>query len=364
MSPEQHARIAHVGPEPFAGGMSAVIRDMRSSRLGERYQLDLIVSYRTAHRVRRLLSFLGSLGALVVWCLRPGPRLVHVHTAIRGSIYRKAVLVAAASATGRPVVLHLHAGAGDIDAFAARLRPLSRRLLGAGVRRADRVISVSGAGGERFMALFGLDAVTVVPNAAPEPREPVEGAPEGGAGGPRVLFMGGFKNPAKGGQVMLRAMPELLAAVPGVELVLTGSGSPPPELLALPGRDGRVRWEGWVEGDTKERLLASCDVFAMPSLSEGLPVALLEAMSHGRAIVATDVGGIPEVVRHDQEALLVPAGDAAALGAALIRLAEDPALRERLGRAGRERVRRFGRDEVYAQVASIYDELLSARARG
>jgi glycosyltransferase involved in cell wall biosynthesis len=342
--------------------MSAAIRDIRSSELAERYALDLIVTYRTAKPARRLLVFLGSLFQVIRWCLGSGPRVVHVHTAIRGSIYRKAVIVTLASATRRPVLLHLHAGAGDIEAFAKRLRPLTRRLLGAGVRRADRVISVSSAGAEQLKDLFGLESVTVMPNAAPAPRRAA--APRSANGNaPRVLYMGGFQNPVKGGQVMVRALPALLAAWPTLEIVFTGNGSPPPELMALAAGDARVRWEGWTEGDEKHELLATCDVFVMPSLSEGLPVALLEAMSYGRPIVATRAGGIPEVVENGRDALLVPPGDAEALSVAVSRLLGDPERRERLGDAARDGVRRFGSDVVYAQLAAIYDELLQADRR-
>jgi glycosyltransferase involved in cell wall biosynthesis len=243
--------------------MSAVIHDMRCSLLGERYRLDLIVTYRGEHPVGRLVVFLRSLAQLLRWCLGRGRRLVHVHTAIRGSIYRKAVVVTLASATGRPVLLQLHAGAGDIDAFAARVRPLTRRLLGVGVRRADRVISVSGAGAERIQALFRLDSVTVVPNAAPEPREPGETAMSRDGGPLRLLYLGGFRNAAKGGQVLLQALPELLAEWPSLEVVLAGTGDAPPDLVALTTRDARVRWEGWIEGDAKADRLMSCDVFVM-----------------------------------------------------------------------------------------------------
>ena len=75
----------------------------------------------------------------------------------------------------------------------------------------------------------------------------------------------------------------------------------------------------------------------MPSLSEGLPLALLEAMFAGRAIVASAVGGIPEVITNDREGLLVPPSDPEALAAALRRLLDDPALRIRLGRAAQVR---------------------------
>jgi glycosyltransferase involved in cell wall biosynthesis len=99
--------------------------------------------------------------------------------------------------------------------------------------------------------------------------------------------------------------------------------------VAAVGLDDRVRFLG-LRDDVPD-LLPGFDVFALSSRYEGLPIALLEAMAAGRACVATSVGGVPEVVTHGQDGLLVPAGDAAALAVALGKVLEDADLRAALG---------------------------------
>src|SRR5262249_50432454 len=106
---------------------------------------------------------------------------------------------------------------------------------------------------------------------------------------------------------------------------------------AAPLGAGVVRFAGF-RGDVAA-CLAAADIVALPSLHEGLGVAALEAMAAGRAVVASRVGGLAEVVVHDETGLLVSPGDVAGLAAALGRLAEDRALRARLGAAGQQRVR-------------------------
>ena len=103
--------------------MPAVIAALLRSPLAERYRFDAIPTYRDSQPLRRLLLFAGSLLALIRWCAGPGPRIVHVHMAARGSMYRKAAVVAVARAMQRPVVLHVHAGPGDLTAFLNRLGP-------------------------------------------------------------------------------------------------------------------------------------------------------------------------------------------------------------------------------------------------
>jgi glycosyltransferase involved in cell wall biosynthesis len=97
----------------------------------------------------------------------------------------------------------------------------------------------------------------------------------------------------------------------------------------------------------------------LPSVSEGLPVVLLEALALGRAVVATRVGGIPEAIRDGVEGALVEAGDAAALAHAIAALAEDPERRARLGRAALQRAAELGRDEAaYGPLDALYRGLV------
>jgi len=115
--------------------------------------------------------------------------------------------------------------------------------------------------------------------------------------------------------------------------------------------------------DEVKALFARADVFVLPSHREGSPMVILEAMAAGLPIVTTPVGAIPEVVRNEQDGLLVPARDAAALGAGLKRLVEDRALCERLARSALERARTvFDREVVLDQLEALYATLAGTAA--
>jgi len=138
----------------------------------------------------------------------------------------------------------------------------------------------------------------------------------------------------KGQQVLLEALATLPASV---RVVLCGAGSAEAALRAAAAPHGdRVVFAGFRRDVAA--CLAAADVVALPSLAEGLGVAALEAMAASRPVVASRVGGLAEVVVDGESGLLVPPGDAAALAAALARLAADPTLRARLAAAGRVRV--------------------------
>jgi glycosyltransferase involved in cell wall biosynthesis len=335
--------------------MPAVLVGLLRSPLAERYRLEAIPSYRDSRPLRRLLLFARSVGVLARWCAGPGPRIVHVHIAARGSFYRKTVVVAVAKLMRRPVVLQLHAGPGDLEEFLDRLGPLRRRAFALAFTHSDRVLSVSASGAEVLRERLADVEFEVVRNAPPpaSPRPAREPSSEA-----TVLYLGGFLDPAKGGRVLLDALPALFEQAPQVRVVLAGPGE-----LAAALPEG-ARWAGWLEAEEKETALAEADMFAMPSMSEGLPVALLEAMAQGLAIVSTTAGGIGEVLTTGVDALLVEPGDSRALAEALASVANGAERRRRLGAAAADRATRLAEEDVFAKLEAVYEEVLAPRRSG
>lgn len=332
--------------------MAMAISDLAASPLAQRYRFDVIVTYGDARPLQRLLTFARSLARLARWCMGGGTRIVHVHMAARGSMYRKAAVVLLAKALRKPVILHIHAGAGDLEEFLDRIGGLQRAALRRAFASADVVVAVSARSVEVLRREVIPREIPVVPNAPPPlapPRPPRQG------GAVRVLYLGGFANPVKGGAVLLEALPSLLNGAgggDGLEVVLAGPGEPPAE-----GLPAGAEWRGWLDPEAKREAFDAADVFVMPSLSEGMPIALLEAMANRLPVVATRVGGIPDLLEAGVDAMLVEPGRAEDLAAALARLAADPGLREELAAAAAARLSALADEDVYGQLAGIYDRL-------
>ncbi|MDR3647635.1 MAG: glycosyltransferase [Acidimicrobiales bacterium] len=166
----------------------------------------------------------------------------------------------------------------------------------------------------------------------------------------------------KGYDVLLEAARLTVAAGAPVRFFSVGRG---PLLADLEraadagGLAGHLRFLG-ARTDTP-RLMAGADLFVLPSHQEGLPVALMEAMSAGLPVVATTVGGVPDVITDGVEGLLVPPGRAELLAEAVQRLARDPALRTRLADASSQRSALFDVRGAARAIESLYGELLHAR---
>jgi N-acetyl-alpha-D-glucosaminyl L-malate synthase BshA len=166
-------------------------------------------------------------------------------------------------------------------------------------------------------------------------------------------------HPVKDQAMLLRAFALVAAARADVDLLLVGDGPLRPDLEGLVRQLGiatRVRFLG-VRSDVPD-VLRAADVFALTSVSEAASLTLLEAMACAVPVVVTEVGGNPEMVRHEVEGLLVPRGDAAAAAAALLRLLDDPAEAAVLGAAGRARVlERYRLERTVRSYLRLYRRL-------
>jgi glycosyltransferase involved in cell wall biosynthesis len=176
----------------------------------------------------------------------------------------------------------------------------------------------------------------------------------------------GRADPVKGQEILLAAAAPLLREDPTARLVIIGDGPERPRLLTQAREQGaaaRVLLPG--AAPDARRLTAGFDVFALSSHLEGIPLAMLEAMAAARPVVATDVGGVHEVVTHEVSGLLVPPGSPEALRTALLRLRGTPALAARLAAAGQRVVEdRYDVTVTSAQVAALYRDVLAAKRPG
>jgi Glycosyltransferase len=181
-----------------------------------------------------------------------------------------------------------------------------------------------------------------------------------------VLYAGTFSR-TKGVEHLVRALPQIVRRHPDVKLVLVGSGPLEPRLRGLAERLGvtdSVVFVGRRSHDQMPRLLAAADVFVLPSLNEGLPRVILEAMATGLPVVATSVGGVPELVVDGGTGLLVEPGDEEALADAVCRVLADPELAMAWGRAGREVAQReYEREANLRGYAQIVEAVASSGRR-
>jgi glycosyltransferase involved in cell wall biosynthesis len=264
--------------------------------------------------------------------------------------------ILAARALGKPCAVKVHGS--DINQLAKR--PSARAVLTRVLPRADALVSVSQPLSAELEALGvarskihlvpnGVDTAVFAPRDRREARRAL-GLPETA---PVVVFVGRLEEP-KGVAELLEAIPKVRARVPGVVFGLIGSG-------ALAGRAKELGVVAPGARPLKEvaEWLAACDVFTLPSWMEGTPNVVLEALASGRPVVATRVGGIPDVVPEPEAGELVPPRDPGALAEALVRVLE----RGARGEWNAERLRALG-PKTWSESARALLDVLEGIQRG
>lgn len=289
--------------------------------------------------------------------------IVHTHSSKAGILGRWAARLA-----GVPIIVHTphgHVFYGYYERVPTYLFIVLERLT---ARITDKIITLTEAGirehverriapREKFISIHS--GVDLAPYTELPP-DPAAARKRFGLS-PDCLVVGsvGRFEPVKGYDILLRAAGLLRTRQPKVQFLLAGEGEEAPHLKRLAEElqvDDRVFFPGWQQ--ELPHVLSALDLFVLPSRNEGMGRVLVQAMAMGTPIVATRVGGIPEVLGEGETGLLVAPDDPIELAAAIERLLTDRELAGKIGEAGRRRASAYSADKMVADIESLYDTLL------
>ncbi len=346
--------LVMLGPDANArGGVASVLRIWRDGGLGSGRVLRYLPTYVDGSAAAKLRAFVSALLRFTGLLLGGRVAAVHAHSASNASFRRKSVFLALARRAGKPYIFHLHGGA--FDRYYAGASRLERAWIERTVRGAEVVFVLSENWAAWLRQTIGHPDVRVLPNPvlpvalpADVPREPHT-----------LLFLGRLEE-AKGVFVLIQALARLGGVRPQLRAIIAGEGdlAGVRAAAAAAGVAGRVELPGWVAGEAKARLLARAGVFVLPSRFEGVPMALLEAQAAGLPVVATRVGGIPQVVVEGYSGMLAEPDDVASLVAALKPVLADAAEARRMGETGRRRVlKSYGVERVRELLEAAWCKL-------
>jgi glycosyltransferase involved in cell wall biosynthesis len=358
---------SRLDPERFE---TLLVSGVESAAEGNMLKLGRLppVEPRTVPTLGRAISPLDdvrALGALVSLARSFKPDIVHTHLAKAGALGRVAARLA-----GVRFVVHTYHGSVFRGYFGQRESAVYLQIERALARITTRIVAITSGQKADLVSLgiapsgkiveipLGLDLEQFRELPARDDALAALGLPRE----MRYVTIVARLVTIKDIPTFVRALSRVTESRPDVRGLVVGDG---PERAAIEGvaRDlglgDRCRFLGW-RADLPN-VYAASDVVALSSLNEGSPVSLIEAMAAGRAVVATAVGGVPDLV-HDASGILVPAGDHGALGDAMVTLLQDPDRRAEMGRIGHElAIRRFGSDRLVNDIDRLYVDLLARR---
>jgi glycosyltransferase involved in cell wall biosynthesis len=295
--------------------------------------------------------------------LRFRPDIVHLHTSQGIAWFKDTFFIVVGKAFGCRLVVHMHGG--DFVDLYEQSNPVIRWFTRAVLGMADTIAEVSEQRRNRLFSIVPHSRILTFRNCIQVQATPVSGASRSDNG--TYAFFLGVIGPSKGVYDLFEAMRRLHSSGCRMKLRLAGHEERDGEMqraatrLAEMGLDGVCCLLGPVHGEHKAQCLREASVFVLPSYQEALPMAVLEAMAAGLPIIATSVGGIPEVVRDGHNGYLVRPGDVDSLTARMAALAGDPALREVMGRNSRAlAVQELDVDLYVDRLVQLYESMLGS----
>ncbi|WP_456821014.1 glycosyltransferase family 4 protein [Cellulomonas sp. URHB0016] len=368
-------RVGIVCPYSFdvPGGVQFHVRDLAEAMLARGHEVSVLAPadddtpvppYLTAAGRAVPVRYNGSVARMTFgpvtaarvrkWLAAGQFDVLHLHEPVTPSLGMLALWIA-----DGPVVATFHTSL-------IRSRPLQMAypLVKQSLEKISARIAVSEDARRTLVEHLGGDAV-VIPNgvyvdrfadATADPRW------TGTVEAPTIAFLGRLDESRKGLPVLLGAMGQVLDSVPGARLIVAGRGETGEQQARelLGDRAGAVEFLGGVSDEDKARLLASVDVYCAPQTGgESFGIVLVEAMSAGAAVVASDLGAFSRVLDDGAAGVLFTAGDSADLAATLVRVLKDADLRSTVTERARTAVRRYDWSAVTDQVLAVYEMVVA-----
>lgn len=332
------------------GGITSVIQQiLRKDWTKEGIELRFIPTYTDQNAAAKAIVFAEACCRMRAMMHRDRPDLVYVHMSYRGSFIRARVLQRIALRFHVPFVMHLHGS--EFEVWYRSLSTEKKEQVQEFLANCNHVIVLGEHYRQSIQSICPDVPVEIVHNAVKLPDRITElNKTEN-----RILFLGVLIQ-RKGTEDLLHAF--AMAKPEKWRLLLAGSGPEEEKLKRLARELGiadRTDFPGWIGGDTKRELLESSQILALPSYNEGLPVAILEAMSYGLPVISTKVGDIPACVKNGENGVLVSPGDTDGLEKALSVLTNDEEIWHRYSRNARNTIETdFDEKQFYQHIISVW----------
>lgn len=347
----ERLKILMIGPDRSVhGGISGVVNNFYAAGLAERVSLVYIGTMADGSKIRKLF---WAVRAYVKFCIRLSHcDIVHVNMASDVSYYRKSIFIRTAYRFHKKIIIHQHGG--DFQTFYQReLSDKGRKRLEDVFAKADAVIVLTSFWEKFFARIVDKKKIVVIPNGIGLPQ-----MSNRKYGTHKLLFLGRICK-EKGIEELLETVVGLSQKYQDIQLYLGGIFEDEDLKILAEQHPEIITLLGWVEGREKEKYLKLCDIFVLPSYFEGQPVSVLEAMSYACCVVASQVGGIPQMIEDNESGLLMEPRNKSSLKKALIKVLEDENLCTRLGMAAREKVQKeFSIDQCMEKLLSLYGKVL------
>ncbi len=344
-------KVLYVGPINEFGGIGSVI-NMYSRHFDE---LNMVSTSSNDQRMNKLIHFFKAYFKIFYICVTNSKiKILHLHSAAKGSFIRKSLIGLTGKLLNKKVVFHIHSGSFETYYKKAGIFQFLIQLI---LFNMDSVICLSEQWKHFYQDKLGLDNVTVIGNPVEIP-----GLLEyqNDTNKIQLLFLGKICDHKGVFDLIeyLRFNPFFLNNQ--IELLIGGNGEVErlKQIISDPCFKNNIQYCGWVQEDLKVQLLSNCDIYILPSYFEGLPVSILEAMAFGKPIIATNVGGVPSIVRNNHNGWLFTSGSFGELDSIFEQIFETRQLLIDYGKSSYVQVSQYAPELIQQDLTNLYQKLI------
>ena len=347
-------RICMIVPNPAVkGGIASVVNGYRGSKLEQEYEISYVESYRNGNKWQKLGKALSGYCSFIWQLVFHRPDIVHIHSSFGPSFYRKMPFIYLSSLRNIPVINHIHGA--DFEEFYEKASTAKKRRIGRVYGKCSRVVVLSEEWRNRIERIVPAGRIEILENYCVIPATPYDS----GRNMEQVLFLGEIGS-RKGCYDIPRIWENVVRQVSSARLIMAGDGDVDQIKSAFADKkiSSSVVFPGWVRGKDKERLFRESAVFLFPSYHEGMPMAVLEAMSYGMGIVTTAVGGIPKLIQNGENGYVRQPGDVETISSDVVRLLTDKDRCVVYGSRARDNVKEnYSREQHLKRLSEIYESV-------
>lgn len=342
-------KVLFISPDDKYGGIGAVVRVYAKKMKG----FKCIATYPSLPLKSKALFFLLSVVDITKTLLLDKEiKILHLHSASKGSFIRKCFIALLGKVFGKKVVIHMHGGSFNVFYESAFVfKPIIRLVL----NTCDRLICLSPQWHDYYQHRLGISNVLTVPN----PVELSKGDFRFSISPMlKLLFLGKICDDKGLFNLIDYLKTNKFFLYNRIELSIGGVGEDA-RLLHEVSSLSNITFHGWADEPTKKNLLSECDIFILPSFFEGLPVSILEAMAHQKPIIASNVGGISSIVKQGYNGWLINPYDLGMLDQIFDQIFSDRNLLHLYGVNSYIEASKYSSEQVMKSLSSIYQSLLA-----
>lgn len=312
------------------GGIASVVNGYREHDFSGKCEVSYIESYRNGSKWEKLAKALKGYLLFFREMILNKPDIVHIHSSFGPSFYRKMPFIYMACFRGVPVINHIHGA--EFETFYLKASDRKKRRIRKVYGKCTMLIALSEEWKRNLESVVSPEKITVIENYCKIPDL------SGTEKKKQILFLGEIGK-RKGCYDIPEIYGRVLEKGERLPLIMAGDGELAEVKKLFEDRDllESVSFPGWVRGADKDKCLKESGIFLFPSYYEGMPMAVLEAMAYGMAIVTTRVGGIPHLLEDGGSGYLCEPGDIEGLSKRLLELSKDGDKRRKMGERARQK---------------------------